>query len=75
MLDGRGYVEDCLNLDNPIANIREMKLKDIMELPRFKQLRVDAEACCSCNSPNMVDLSHLWDNPQLVFEQGGIALG
>jgi len=75
MLDGRGFVEDCLNLDNPIADIREMKLKDIMELPRFKQLRVDAEACCSCNSPTMVDLSHLWENPQLVFEQGGIALG
>ena len=75
MLDGRGYVEDCLNLDSPIANIREMTLREIMELPRFKQLRVDAEACCSCNSPTMVDLSHLWENPQLVFEQGGIALG
>ena len=75
MVDGRGNVEDCLDLDRPIANIRDMPLKEIMELPRFKQLRQDAESCCSCNSPTMVDLSHFWENPQLVFEQGGIAIG
>ncbi len=74
-VDGRGYVEDCLNLDTPIANIREMPLKAIMELRRFKQLRVDAENCSSCNSPTMVDLSHVWENPQLLFEGGGIAVG
>jgi MoaA/NifB/PqqE/SkfB family radical SAM enzyme len=75
MVDGRGNVEDCLDLDRPIVNIRDMPLKEIMELPRFKQLRQDAESCCSCNSPTMVDLSHFWENPQLVFEQGGIAIG
>jgi MoaA/NifB/PqqE/SkfB family radical SAM enzyme len=74
-LDGRGNVEECLNLDKPIANIRETPLKEIMELPRFKQLRVDAEDCCSCNSPTMVDLSNVWENPKLVFEQGGISVG
>lgn len=75
MVDGRGNVEDCLNLDRPIANIRDMPLKEIMELPRFKQLRVDAESCCSCNSPTMVDLSQFWENPQLAFQKGGIAIG
>jgi MoaA/NifB/PqqE/SkfB family radical SAM enzyme len=74
-VDGRGYVEDCLNLDRPIANIREMPLKEIMQLARFGQLRQDAEECSSCNSPTMVDLSHVWENPQLVFERGGIAIG
>jgi MoaA/NifB/PqqE/SkfB family radical SAM enzyme len=75
MVDGQGNVEDCLNLDRPIANIRDMPLKEIMELPRFKQLRVDAESCCSCSSPTMVDLSQFWENPKLVFEEGGIAIG
>ncbi|GAB4336673.1 MAG: hypothetical protein Kow0099_09730 [Candidatus Abyssubacteria bacterium] len=75
MIDSRGYVEDCLNLDRPIANIQEMPLKEIMELPRFKQLRIDAERCCSCNSPTMVDLSFVWEEPQRVFEPGGIRLG
>jgi MoaA/NifB/PqqE/SkfB family radical SAM enzyme len=74
-VDGRGYVEDCLNLDRPIANIRETPLKEIMQLRRFGQLRQDAEECSSCNSPTMVDLSHVWENPQLIFERGGIAIG
>ena len=74
-IDGRGYVEDCLNLDRPIANIRETPLKEIMKLDRFVQLRRDAEECSSCNSPTMVDLSHVWENPQLIFERGGIAIG
>jgi MoaA/NifB/PqqE/SkfB family radical SAM enzyme len=74
-VDGWGNAEYCLNLNKPIANIRTMPLKEIMELARFKQLRIDAERCSSCNSPTMVDLSHLWENPMLAFEQGGIQLG
>ncbi len=74
-IDGRGNIENCLNLDRPIANIREMPLKEIMELPQFKQLRKDAEDCCSCNSPTMVDLSNVWENPKLIFEKGGISIG
>jgi MoaA/NifB/PqqE/SkfB family radical SAM enzyme len=74
-VDGRGYVEDCLNLDRPIANIRETPLREIMKLHRFRQLRQDAEECSSCNSPTMVDLSHVWQDPQLVFERGGISIG
>jgi len=74
-LDARGNIEDCLNLNRPIANILETPLKKIVERPRFKQLRVDCEDCCSCNSPTMVDLSQVWENPQLLFEKGGIELG
>jgi hypothetical protein len=73
-VDGRGYVENCLNLDRPIANIRETPLKEIMALRSFEQLRRDAEECSSCYSPTMVDLSHVWENPRLVFESGGIAI-
>jgi len=75
LVDGRGYVEDCLDLDHPIANILETPLKEIMELPRFKQLRVDCENCCSCNSPTMIDLSMVWENPQLLLKEGGIQFG
>ena len=74
-VDGRGYVENCLNLDRPIANIRETPLKEIIALHPFKQLRRDAEECSSCYSPTMVDLSHVWENPQLIFQSGGIAIG
>ena len=74
-LDGRGNVEDCLNLDVPIANIMDMPLAEILALPRFRQLRKDAEDCCSCNSPTMVDISNAWDNPRILFEEGGITAG
>lgn len=74
-IDGRGNAEYCLNLDRPIANIRETPLREIMALPRFKQLRIDAEGCWSCNSPTMVDLSKFWENPALALQPGGIQLG
>ncbi len=74
-VDGWGNAEYCLNLDRPIANIRDTSVAEIMEMPRFKQLRADAEACSSCNSPTMVDLSAFWENPALAMAPGGIALG
>jgi len=74
LVDGRGYIEDCLNLDKPVANITEMPLKEIMELPRFEQIRLDAEKCSSCNSPNMVDLSRVWEDPNILLRAGGISL-
>ena len=74
-VDGRGYFEDCLNLDRPIAKVGDMPLKEVMELPRFKQLRKDAEGCSTCSSPTMVDMSRAWENPQILFAQGGISVG
>jgi len=74
-INGQGEVEDCLNLNRNIANIRTTPLKEIMALPRFKQLRRDAEDCCSCSSPTMVDLSNVWEDPKLMFQPGGIQVG
>ena len=74
-VDGRGNLEYCLNLNKPIGNLRDAPLKELMQRPRFKELRIAAEGCSSCNSPTMVDLSHVWENPQLVFQSGGIAVG
>lgn len=74
-INGSGDVEDCLNVDVPLGNIADMSLKEILAQPRFSQIRIDAEACCSCNSPTMVDISHVWENPQLIFERGGISVG
>ena len=73
-VDGKGFAEYCLNLDEPLGNLRTTPLKEVMADPRFKQLRVDCEQCSSCNSPTMVDLSHLWENPSLAFQSGGIAI-
>ena len=74
-VDGRGNVEDCLDLDHPIGNIRTDSLAEIVARPRFKELRKAAEGCSSCSSPTMVDMSHVWENPLLVFLRGGVATG
>ena len=73
-VDGRGNVEDCLDLNKPIANIKESSLKEILAKPRMRQLRCDAEACSSCNSPTMVDLSNIWERPWLLFARRGLSL-
>jgi len=73
-VNGQGDLEDCLDLTHPIANIRDLSVAEIMQLPRFRQLRVDAERCSSCNSPTMVDLSRAWQNPALLAQPRGIAL-
>jgi polyhydroxyalkanoate synthesis regulator phasin len=38
------------------------------------QLREWAEKCCTCNSPTMVDLSNIWEDPSILFESQGISL-
>lgn len=73
-VDGRGNLEDCLDLNHPIANIRETSLREAMQLPRFRDLRARAEACSSCNSPTMVELSSLWENPQRAIASGDLGL-
>ncbi len=65
----------CLQLERPIANIRDMSVKEILALPRFAQLRTDAEACSSCSSPTMVDFSQVWEDPSILFAEGGLSFG
>jgi MoaA/NifB/PqqE/SkfB family radical SAM enzyme len=74
-VDGRGNVEDCLNLHRPLGNVRDSSLADIMAGDRFRELRKACESCCSCNSPTMVDMSHVWEHPNLILAPGGISLG
>lgn len=73
-VDGRGQVENCLELSAPLGNIRTQPLREILEGPRFRPFVRAAEGCSSCNSPTMVDLSHLWEDPTLLLQQGGIAI-
>ncbi len=75
MVDGRGLVENCLDLDHPLGDVKTTSLTDIMASDRFKQLRCDAEKCSSCSSPTMVDMSRIWEDPSLIFQRGGLAIG
>ena len=70
-----GDIENCLELDKPIANLRDISVKDALELPLFKKFIRDAEKCNSCNSPTMIDTSYFWEDLSLLTKSGGISLG
>ena len=70
-----GDIENCLELDKPIANLRYISVKDALELPQFKQYLKNAEKCDSCNSPTMIDTSYFWEDLSLLTKSGGISFG
>ena len=74
-VNSNGDIEDCLRLDKPIANLREISVKEAMNLPRFQQYLKETENCDSCNSPTMIDTSYVWEDWSLITKSGGISFG
>jgi MoaA/NifB/PqqE/SkfB family radical SAM enzyme len=74
-VNSNGDIEDCLRLDKPLANLREVSVKEAMNLPRFQQYLKDTEKCDSCNSPTMIDTSYAWEDWSLLTKSGGISFG
>ena len=74
-VNSNGDIEDCLRLDRPIANLREISVRKAMNLPRFQQYLIDTEKCYSCNSPTMIDTSYAWEDWSLIMKSGGISFG
>ncbi|MFX1575442.1 MAG: radical SAM/SPASM domain-containing protein [Promethearchaeota archaeon] len=74
-VNSNGDIEDCLRIDKPIANLREVSVEKAMNLPRFLQYLKDTEKCDSCNSPTMIDTSYVWEDWSLITKSGGISFG
>ena len=74
-VNSNGEIEDCLRLDSPIANLRQVSVKDAMNLPRFQQFLEETENCDSCNSPTMIDTSYVWEDWSLLTKSSGISFG
>ena len=74
-VNSNGDIENCLQLDKPIANLKKISVKDVLELPRFKKFIEDTENCCTCNSPTMIDTSYIFEDFSLLSKAGGISLG
>jgi MoaA/NifB/PqqE/SkfB family radical SAM enzyme len=70
-----GDVENCLELDKPLANLRNTSVSEVLELPQFKKFLKECEVCNSCNSPTMVDTSAIWNDVSLLTKSGGISFG
>ena len=74
-VNSNGDIENCLELDKPIANLREISVKEVLELNQFKRFLKDTENCCTCNSPTMIDTSYIFEDPTLLSKAGGISFG
>ena len=74
-VNSNGDIENCLQLDKPIANLREISVKEVLQLPRFKEFIENSEKCHSCNSPTMIDTSYIWDDVSLLTKSGGLTFG
>jgi MoaA/NifB/PqqE/SkfB family radical SAM enzyme len=70
-----GDIENCLQLDKPIANLRQKSVSEVLQLPEFKKFIEESEKCYSCNSPTMIDTSFLWEDISLLTRSGGISFG
>ena len=74
-VNSNGDIENCLELDKPIANLREISVQEVLELPRFKKFIKSTEKCYTCNSPTMIDTSYIWEDVSLLSKAGGISFG
>jgi len=70
-----GDIENCLQLDKPIASLRQTSVSEVLQLPQFVKFIKESEKCYSCNSPTMIDTSYLWDDVRLLTKSGGISFG
>ena len=70
-----GDIENCLQLDKPIANLRQTSVMEVLKLPEFAKFTKECEKCYSCNSPTMIDTSYLWEDISLLTKSGGISFG
>jgi len=70
-----GDIENCLQLDKPIANLRQTSVSEVLRLPKFVKFTKESERCDTCNSPTMIDTSYLWNDVSLLTKSGGISFG
>ncbi|MFX1391172.1 MAG: radical SAM protein [Promethearchaeota archaeon] len=74
-VNSNGDVENCLQLDKPIANLRKTSVREVLNLPEFQKYLRNSESCHSCNSPTMIDTSYAWEDWSLLTKSGGISFG
>ena len=56
-----GEVVNCLDRASNLGNVREQSLAEILENPRYKELKSKAIDCNHCNNPNVVESSFIWE--------------
>ena len=61
-----GAIRDCRRRDRPLAHVNGLRasgrgLNSVFALPRRRELLAEAGGCTSCNNPDVIETSWLWD--------------
>lgn len=67
-IDANGDIVDCMDWANPITNVRDGLLRDLVQHPRMIALRSPTGgACNACSVPGRVEPSRFWSmSPAMV---------
>jgi MoaA/NifB/PqqE/SkfB family radical SAM enzyme len=56
-----GDLIDCLDRFNPVANVRQTPLPDILARPDVRRRRLKEVSCHVCNNADVIDTSYVWE--------------
>ncbi len=61
-----GSIRDCMHVDRPLANLRDLwaddqSLASLFSSPGWRRMGAAAATCTKCNNPDVIELSWLWD--------------
>jgi len=56
-----GDIINCIARDKPVANLKNISLKDLFYMEKIKNLRFSDVNCSICNNPDIIDSSYIWD--------------
>ncbi len=56
-----GDLMDCLDRFRPVANVRDVRLRDLLARPEIRRRRLRQVDCHACNNANVIDTSHIWE--------------
>lgn len=63
-----GDLVDCLDRSHPVANAREVSLRELMSRPDIIRRRFASVECHVCNNANVIDTSYVWElRPESVL--------
>ena len=63
-----GHISNCLNRKQPIGNVYQDKLRDLLKSKAMKQLQRQAEKCSFCVDSGVIESSLFWEfNPQVML--------
>lgn len=74
-----GAIRDCRRREQPLAHVADLRaagrpLDDVLALPRRRELLAETASCTSCNNPDVIEMSWLWDlRPALLGKVAGLA--